>query len=35
VIEEVSIVEIKQGPYQLKDDKIQIHSKIKKIELIK
>jgi hypothetical protein len=35
VIEEVSIVEIKQGPYQLKDDKNKIHSKIKKIELIK
>jgi hypothetical protein len=35
VIEEVSIVEIKQGPYQLKDDKIKIHSKIKKIELIR
>jgi len=29
------MIEVKQGPYQSKDDKIRIYSKIKKIKIAK
>jgi hypothetical protein len=35
IIKEVSMIEVKQGPYQSKDDKIRIYSKIKKIKIAK